>query len=76
MRRLQLRAWPILRTGLRPVQLFLVIYVLSRRLSLIPRYVTLNDIHWLFYVKFCFRAVRNMNNYIDTVSGEARYNTL
>ena len=24
-RRLQLRAWPILRTGLRPVQLFLVI---------------------------------------------------
>jgi len=25
-RRLQLRAWPILRTGLRPVQLFLVIF--------------------------------------------------
>ena len=29
MRRLHLRAWPILRTGLRPVQLFLVIVLFS-----------------------------------------------
>jgi len=31
-RRLQLRAWPILRTGLRPVQLLLVYYVTAVKL--------------------------------------------